>query len=232
MKNFIYLSIIGLLFAACGSGGGGPETPEPVNEAPSVPTLVIPTDNKLCVNNTVNFQWNASKDNNKDVVTYQIQVAKDNAFSQIAKTVEITTNNTDIVLEKNTVYYWRIKATDSKGLSSPFSATFKLYTSGEAVVNHLPFAPELIEPALNTSLSTTTATLKWKASDVDATDVLTYDVYFGTANPPTAKVTENANSTSFDVTTLEATKEYFWKVVVKDNKGGETIGQIWKFKTN
>jgi hypothetical protein len=231
MKKYIYLSILGLIVTACGGGSDDPETPEVVNEAPTVPSLVIPTDNKLCVDNTVNFQWNASTDVNKDVITYQIQVAKDNAFSQIAKTVEVTTNNTDVVLEKNTAYYWRIKATDSKGLSSAFSATFKLYTSGEAVVNHLPFAPELVAPAINAAVTTTPASLKWNASDVDATDVLTYDVYFGTTNPPTAKVSENTSSTSFDVT-LEATKQYFWKVVVKDNHGGETVGQVWKFKTN
>lgn len=229
MKNFIYLSIISLLVSACGGGSDDPETPQ--NEAPTAPTLVAPTDNKLCVDNTVSFQWNASTDANSDAITYHIEVAKDNSFSQIVKTVDVATNNTSIPLEKNTAYYWRIKATDSKGLSSISSSTFKLYTSGEAVINHLPFAPELVEPSINIVLTTATATLKWKATDVDATDVLTYDVYFGTTNPPTAKVSENASSTSYAVT-LEATKEYFWKVVVKDNKGGETIGQVWKFKTN
>lgn len=230
MKNFIYLSIIGVLFSSCGDGGDSNE-PEAVNVAPSVPALSAPADNKLCVDNTVSFQWNGSTDANKDIITYQIQVAKDNAFSQIAKTVEVTTNNTSIVLDKNTAYYWRIKATDIKGLASAFSSTFKLYTSGEAIVNHLPFAPELVAPTINAALNTTSANLTWNATDVDATDVLTYDVYFGTANPPTAKVSENTNSKSYAVT-LEATKEYFWKVVVKDNKGGETVGQVWKFKTN
>lgn len=229
MKKFISLTIIGLLFAACGSDDSGPT--EPANEAPTVPALKLPADNKLCVDNTVSFQWDLSTDSNKDAITYQIQVAKENTFAQIAKSSEVTTNTTSIALEKNTAYYWRVKATDSKGLASSYSATFKLYTSGDAVVNHLPFSPELIQPAINSVLNTTTAILKWNATDVDATDVLTYDVYFGTTNPPTAKVAENTSSTSFDVT-LSTSKEYFWKVVVKDNKGGETIGQIWKFKTN
>lgn len=231
MKNFIYLSIIGFLFAACG-GGSDDANPAPVeNVAPTVPALVAPVDNKLCVDNTVAFQWNLSTNASKDVITYQIQVAKDNTFAQIIKTNEVTTNNSSVSLEKNTAYYWRVKATDSKGLSSAYSPTYKLYTTGEAVVNHLPFSPELVQPAINTMLSTTTATLKWKATDVDTADVLTYDVYFGKTNPPTAKVSENTSAISFDVT-LEPTTQYFWKVVVKDNKGGETIGQIWKFKTN
>lgn len=231
MKNFIYLSIIGLLFISCGGGGGDDPAPEVKNTPPTTPSISTPLDNKLCVSNTVTFQWNLSTDENKDQITYQIQVAKDNTFSQILKTAEGATTAQIIVLEKNTAYYWRIKATDSKGLSSDYSPTYKFYTAGEAVVNHLPFSPELIQPAVNTVLSTTTTTLKWNATDVDATDVLAYDVYFGTTNPPTSKISENIPAKALDVT-LEPAKEYFWKVVVKDNKGGETVGQVWKFKTN
>jgi hypothetical protein len=231
MKNFIYLSIIGLLFISCGGGGGDDPIPEVKNAAPSTPTLVAPSDNKLCVNNIVLFQWNEAKDPNNDAITYQLQVAKDNQFSQIVKTVEKAINTEGFQLEKGVAYYWRIKATDSKGLSGSYSATYKFYTASEAVVNHLPFSPELVQPVLNTVLNTTTASLKWNATDVDATDALTYDVYFGTANPPTSKVSENIAAKALDVT-LEPAKEYFWKVVVKDNKGGETIGQVWKFKTN
>lgn len=233
MKNSIYLSIICLVFAACGSGGGDdPVTPPPANTAPTVPVLTTPADNKLCLDNNVSFQWNASTDEQKDAIVYQIQIAKDNAFAQIVNTLDNSSLSTSaLALEKNTAYYWRVKATDSKGLASAYSSTFKFYTAGTAVVNHLPFAPELIAPVINAVLSTSSATLTWNASDVDTADVLTYDVYFGTANPPTAKVSENTSSKSFEVT-LQSTTQYYWRIVVKDNKGGETIGQVWKFKTN
>lgn len=231
MKNLIYLSIIGFLFTACGGGGDDSEPTPEANVAPTVPALVLPADNKLCVDNTVSFQWKLSTDANKDLITYQIQVSKDNTFTQIVKTNEVTADNSSISLDKNTAYYWRVKATDSKGLASSYSTVYKLYTTGETVVNHLPFSPELVQPAINSVSNGTTASLKWKATDVDATDVLTYDVYFGKTNPPTAKVSENTSVISFDVA-LEPATQYFWKVVVKDNKGGETIGQVWKFKTN
>lgn len=99
------------------------------------------------------------------------------------------------------------------------------------MVNHLPFLPELVFPTINSVLNTTTAKLNWTAVDVDKTDILVYDVYFGMVNPPTLKISENLVVPSLDVT-LNPSKEYFWKVVIKDNKGGETIGQTWKFKTN
>jgi len=232
MKNSIYLSIACLIFAACSSGGGDdPVTPPVANTAPSVPVLTAPADNKLCLENVVSFQWNVSTDAEKDAITYQFEIAKDNAFTQLISTLESTSNLSNVLLEKNTAYYWRVKAKDSKGLTSAYTTTFKFYTAGTAVVNHLPFAPTLVQPAINSNILTTTATLQWLGSDVDTADKLTYDVFFDTANPPTTKIGDNVSATTTTVT-LEPTKQYFWRVVVKDNKGGETTGQIWKFKSN
>ena len=230
MKRFLYLSIIGLAIASCSSGGGD-EEPEVKNSAPTTPSLTAPNDNKLCLSTAVVFEWKPATDVNNDAITYQLQVAKDNLFTEIINTEEVPGLTKSINLEKNTAYYWRVKSTDSKGLSSAYSSTFKFYTSGDAVINHLPFVPDLVAPTQNVILNSVSTTLKWNATDVDATDVLTYDIYFGTTANPTLKIKNNNTSNSFDVT-LEPTKEYFWKIVVKDNKGGETTGQIWKFKTN
>lgn len=227
MKNFIYLSIVSILFISCGDDSGS----EDKNAAPTVPVIISPVDNKLCVNNAVDFEWEESTDKNNDEITYLMEIAKDNQFTQIVETAEGTYNSHSIELEKNTAYYWRIKATDNQGLSSAYTSVYKFYTAGEAVVNHLPFSPGLIAPEINSVLSTTTATLEWNAADVDETDDLSYDVYFGTVNPPTEKIIENNTAKNIDVTLVPA-KEYFWKVVVKDGKGGETVGQIWRFKTN
>ncbi len=226
MKHFIYYTIIGFLFISCSSGGD-----DSTDTAPIAPTLIAPVNNILCLDNSVNFQWNIPVDKNNNNTSYQIQIAKDSQFSQIVKTAEGTSNSQTITLEKNTAYYWRIKTTDSQTSLSTYSSTFKFYTSGEAVINHLPFLPELMLPTANAVLNTTTAKLSWTAVDVDATDILTYDVYFGTANPPTSKISENLAVTTIDIT-LNPSTEYYWKVVVKDNKGGETTGQTWKFKTN
>jgi hypothetical protein len=66
---------------------------------------------------------------------------------------------------------------------------------------------------------------------VDTSDALTYDVYVGTSNPPTAKLGDNISANSLTVS-VNASTNYYWKVVVKDNKGGQTIGQIWNFVTD
>lgn len=231
MRKIIYSTLIGCVLFSC-SGGDASSTDETTNTAPSVPTLVAPTSNKLCIDNTVSFEWNASTDAENNPINYQIQIATDNQFTQIVKTAEGTSNNQNLALNKGVAYYWRVKATDSKNASSNYSSTYSFYTEAEAVANHLPFLPQIVQPEINSFINETTAILKWTASDVDTNDVLVYDVYFGTTNPPTEKVASNSSTTSWTSTTLQVTTNYYWKVVVKDNKGGETIGQVWSFKTN
>ncbi len=180
----------------------------------------------------INFEWNASTDTENNPINYQIQIATDNQFSQIVSTTNSTSLTYTATLDKGKAYYWRVKATDSKNASSAFSSTFSFYTEGVAVVNHLPFLPELIQPENSTTITGTTATLRWFASDPDTADVLIYDVFLGTSNLPTAKVAENTTSTAFEATSLQAATIYYWRVVVKDNKGGETRGPVWSFRTN
>ncbi len=231
MRKIIYSVFVGFLLFSC-SGNDSSSTPETSNTAPSVPTLTAPTNNKLCIDNVVSFEWNASTDAENNPIIYQIQIATDNQFTQIIKTAEGSSIGQTTTLNKGTAYYWRVKATDSKNSSSNYSSTYSFYTEAEAVANHLPFLPQLVQPETNSFINTTTATLKWTASDVDTNDILVFDVYFGTTNPPTAKVGSNLASTSLNTNTLQPATNYYWKVVVKDNKGGETTGQVWNFKTN
>jgi len=230
MKNLLYIAILSISLGSCG-GGDSPTPPPVVNTAPTVPTLASPVNNLLCIDNMVNFQWNASTDAEGGVITYEIQVAKNNLFSPVSHTQTSTTNSKSITLEKGVAYYWRVKATDSKSAASNYSTTFSLYTEGVGVTNHLPFSPILVSPALNSVQTGTSVSLQWTASDVDANNTLTYDVYFGTANPP--NVVTSANQSAATLTkTVAASTTYYWKVTVKDDKGGQTIGQVWSFTTD
>ena len=234
MRNLFYLASVVFLFISCGGEGSDSDTPapEPLNTAPTVPNLIAPTNSLLCVNNVINFEWSASTDAENNPIVYQIQISTDNQFSQIVSSTTVSSRTQSVTLDKGKAYYWRVRATDSKNASSSYSGTFNFFTEGLAVSNHLPFLPELIQPEVNTKVTGTAATLKWFASDADVGDVLTYDVYFGTANPPTGKVAENRTTPSYEATSLQPTTQYYWRVVVKDNKGGVTIGQVWNFKTN
>jgi len=234
MKKLLYTLALSITIWSCGGGGGDTPPPPPppiVNNAPTTPTLVYPTNNLLCIDNVLDFDWNASTDPDGDAITYQVQVAKDSQFTQVAFTVTESITNRTLSLEKGIAYYWRVKATDSKNASSAYSSTNQFYTEGEGVSNHLPFSPVLVAPTLNSVQSEATVTLEWTAADVDTTDTLTYDVYFETGDTPTQQVATNQTATTFSVD-LVSGQTYSWNVVVKDGQGGQTIGQIWNFTTD
>ena len=232
-----YFLVVGLLFLAASCGGSDddmgpvdptPPPPVPTNTAPTVPALVGPVNDLKCTDNPLDFSWNASTDPEGDAISYYIQVATNTSFSEDLQSATSSSLTANFTLKKGVPYYWRVNAKDNKNLASAYSAVWKFYSEGEGVSNHLPFAAGLTSPALNSKLSVTSTTLKWSGTDLDD-DPLKYDVYFGNTNPP-ALVAENITDVTKDVN-LDAATTYYWKIVVKDDKGGETVGQIWTFLT-
>jgi len=231
MKKIIYTLALSTLLWSCG-GGGSDTPPVPVNHAPTTPTLVYPTNNLLCIENPVECKWNTSTDaDTGDVITYQIEVAENSAFTQGKQTFNGTSLIQSVPLLEDVAYYWRVKATDGED-SSSYSSVYKFYTYGEGVTNHLPFSPELVSPDLNGVVQTATTTLQWTADDVDTTDTLAYAVYFGTDSTLASVTPTDQSAESYVTPTLTASTTYYWKVVVKDGKGGQTVGQIWNFTTD
>lgn len=229
----IYLFFISVAIISCGGGGSDRDTPAPVaNTPPTTPTLLSPTDKLLCISNAVTLSWNASTDSQNDAVSYQVQVATDNQFTQVVATGAPTSASYSVTLDKGKAYYWRVKATDSKSASSEYSSTYSFYTEGTATSNHAPYMPQLVLPAQDATVTPSTVNLEWNASDVDTSDVLTYDLYWGTDRTNLQNSKLNHTTKTHQLTSLTANTTYYWKVVVKDGKGGETIGQVWSFKTN
>lgn len=231
MTRYLLIIASSILFSC----GGSSDSDEPIitpptatNEAPSVPALNSPIDGLLCSELSLDFSWNASSDPDGDNVSYTIQVATNNSFSENLQTKSTSGTSITFNLLKGLAYYWRVSAKDNKNKSSAYSTIRKFYSEGEGVSNHLPYAATLIKPALNTVLNSNTTTLEWSSSDVDD-DPLNYDIYFGETNNPELLV-ENTGSSTYDVT-LDANTIYYWKIVVKDDAGGEAVGQLWTFST-
>jgi len=225
--SFVFISL--LILSACSSGGDGDSDPAPAkNVAPTSPSLKTPTNNLICINNTVSFNWNASTDADGDVINYQLDIATDANFTQNLVSNTTSGLTKDVTLEKGKYYYWRVKAIDNKNNSSNFTTVYKFYTEMAASLNHVPFLPVLVSPLLNASVSTASASLSWTASDSDG-DSLKYDVYLGTVNPPIQKVASDITTATYTTSALTSGTKYYWNVVVKDGKGGNTIGQVWYF---
>lgn len=90
----------------------------------------------------------------------------------------------------------------------------------------VPGAPVVVSPA-NAGTNIPVSTLfEWSAADAD-----TYDIYFGTANPPTTIVRADIPQTSGSPpNALNYATTYYWKVVAK-NGSGNTEGAVWSFTT-
>ncbi len=227
MKKVLFL--LSLIILSC-DGDSRDFSSEETNQAPTVPVLLYPSNNLLCIDNQIIFQWSPSTDFENDAINYTIQVSTDNLFHTVDFMTNISAATQTFDLNQGVAYYWRVKATDTNNASSDYSSTFNFVTEGDRISNHLPFSPELVNPVLNSQVNSGTVNLEWSASDTDG-DALTYTIYFGTQNPPTTIISENQNGSSINISTLIATT-YYWKVIVKDEHEGQTIGQIWHFNTN
>ncbi|HDG62393.1 MAG TPA: hypothetical protein ENG15_05265, partial [Thermotoga sp.] len=95
--------------------------------------------------------------------------------------------------------------------------------------NRQPFQPSNPFPANGASNVSVDATLSWSCSDPDK-DTLKYDIYFG-VDPAPPLVEKDHPTNSWNPGILSYNTTYYWKIIAKDGKGGETSGPVWHFTT-
>ncbi len=93
--------------------------------------------------------------------------------------------------------------------------------------NKLPNTPSAPNPSNHSTAITVNTSLRWVCSDPNG-DWLTYDVYFGTQNPPPF-VTSVEINTNYNPGKIQYHTTYYWRVVANDCRGGSTSGPIWDF---
>lgn len=231
MRKLLYIFICSIIYSSCSKRDDGGLS-QSTDSIPSAPSLVYPAQNQLCIDNTLEFKWNTSTNDDGSSVVYIFEIATDNQFSTII-TSEIQTSLSKIVtLEKGVAYYWRVKAKSSKGIESDYSPTSQFYTEEIPNSNNLPFSPDNATPFVGQNFDgVNTIDLQWTASDVDK-DPLKYDVYFGKDKNALTLMLEDTEQTTLQVTADTPQTTYYWQVTVKDDKGAETNGPIWNFKVN
>ncbi len=95
--------------------------------------------------------------------------------------------------------------------------------------NNLPYYPISPSPSNGATDQSTNVDLSWIGGDPDG-DPVTYDLYLGTKTSPPL-VASGLVQTTYDPGTLNENTQYYWKIVSKDNRGGQTTGPVWTFTT-
>lgn len=100
---------------------------------PVAPTLLLPLDNSINALQNPYFLW----DTNFYAVTYEIQISTDSLFGTVNYDTVVANTPFIIrlgVLNLNTKYFWRVKATNTLG-QSPWSTVFRFRVRTTGIVN-------------------------------------------------------------------------------------------------
>ncbi len=184
--------------------------PKP-SQAPGTPSSPNPGNGTSGVATTASLTWSSA-----NATTYDVAFGQSNPPSTVATGLSSASYNPSGMVA-GMPYFWRITAHNASGSTAGPVWTF-------STVGSAPGAPGSPSPAAAATNVATNATLTWAASGATS-----YDVLFGTSNPP-PQVTTGQTAASYAPSGLTATPTYFWQVVAH-NSGGATTGPVWSFTT-
>jgi hypothetical protein len=196
-----------------------------VNDPPYSPNDPDPSDGATDVSIDANLSWTGGDPDPEDTVTYDVYFGTTSLPPQVEWNQSETIFNPE--LDYNTTYYWKIVAWDNHGEYTE-GPTWDFTTVEEP--NNPPYVPSDPNPEDEATDVSINADLSWTGGDSDPEDIVTYDVYFGTTNPP-PQVESNQSSTFYNPGTLEYNTTYYWKIVSWDNHSAYAEGPIWDFTT-
>jgi hypothetical protein len=222
MKKISFIIIL-LLIISCSKDDGNPN--------PSATSLIFPDNNQECNQgidvsgtnlSTVTFRWTAStKTDSYDIRLKNLNTQ--NITSHSSLTTELPIN-----IEKGTPYSWYVISKNIEVLETAESQTWKFYNAGDPIASYTPFPADLISPSMASSLTgVSSQNLSWSGSDID-NDIVSYDVYFDTINPPII-FDGNTSGSNIDVT-VAAGNTYYWRIVTKDSQGNSSQSEIFEFR--
>ena len=185
--------------------------PPPAVPVPSAPVLLAPASAAVNQSLTPTLNWNAAS----GATSYDLQVSTSSNFTAAVQNFNGLTSVSKALsgLANNTVYYWRVSATNASG-TSLWSATF-FFTTLAAVVPPPPITtvsvPTLVSPSDRASNVSRTPTLTWTA----AAGATRYNVQVSTNSTFTALVVNQSgvSATSLAITTaLASRRTLYWRV--------------------
>ncbi|MCG2460603.1 hypothetical protein K8352_07585 [Flavobacteriaceae bacterium F89] len=224
--NRIFFIICTIFLFGCGGNDDPPAKPERVR-------LIYPEKDSECntgiiiddLSSRVEFKWQAS--NNTDI--YEVRVT--NLNTSVTQTISTASLSAKLPLQKGAPYSWFVTSKNSQVPETATSEVWRFYNSG-FVTTYPPFPAEIISPKSGASVFkdiNNEITLEWSGADVDE-DLLGFEVYFSSENPPVALVaTLAADFVDYKVSVLSNTV-YYWRIISKDKAGNTSDSGVYEFK--
>jgi hypothetical protein len=194
------------------------------NDAPNDPSNPDPYDGETDVFINTDVSWTCS-DPDGDDVTYDVYFGTTSPPPKVVSNQTETSYNPPDVLDFDTKYYWKVVAWDVYEYSTVGSIWS--FTTEENAAPNTPSEPDPYDGETDVYIG---HLLFWTGGDPNPGDSVSYDLYFGTTNPPPLEA-EDLLSTAYDPGIMELDTNYYWKIVSEDSQGLTTDGPIWHFTT-
>jgi PLD-like domain len=188
-------------------------TPAGGGSVPGTPTSPSPANSATGVNPSPTLTWSSS-----GATTYDVAFGTSNPPPSITAGQSAASYSPG-TLPTGTTFFWQIAAHNSVG-----DTNGPIWSFTTAASLPPPGTPTNPAPASGATGVSTAPTLTWSASGAT-----TYDVKFGTSNPP-ASVTTGQSGASYTTPPLANSTTYFWQIIA-NNGTGSTAGPIWSFAT-
>lgn len=226
----IFLTVSSIL--SCSNGGDSSIVGEPKSPAPA--SLVFPFDNSECIEgivksdtkSTVTFQWEDAQ--NTD--SYELKLK--NLSTGVTVGHNVSQSEAIIELERGIAYSWYVISKNKNSVENAESPVRKFYNAHEALSSYSPFPAELVTPSINQKITYTAegTVLEWIGSDADK-DIVSYNLYFSTINPPELYKKELTTSKVVNIPVLPDT-QYYWKIEATDAQGNSSYSDLFQFEVN
>ena len=191
---------------------------------PPVVTLNTPENNSVGVAVNPTFTWQAAS----TADSYQLQVSQTDDFgsSVIDQSNISTTEFESGGLEYETVYFWRVRATNEAG-DGEWSQAWSFTTEDEP--SSPPGIVTLFSPADGATDVSVPSELSWQ----ELQDADSYTVQVSTESGFTFTVVDQSGieDTSYQVSNLNMNTNYYWRVRGVNQAGNGEWSQEWSFTT-
>jgi len=174
--------------------------------APAVPVLKLPVNGSTPVG-VPTFTWNKSLTAIRYQFEYNTSTDPDTFVYRTGELTAVTHKPVNMVM---TPYYWFVRAKDTAGNWSAWSAPFTV-----TVLPLVPAAPLLNSPATKFITKNTTPELIWKGVPYGVSYHLQIDDS-ATFTIPLVQDTENISGLSMIAATLPHDGKYYWRVQAKN----------------